>query len=416
MTVSELRDVAREALAGLWTHRVRSFLSALGILFGVAAVIGILSIGEGARREQESLISQLGILNFQLQNRDLSDDPEQAQEIRRVSAGLSERDRLALAEALPGALHVGAMRELPVMEMNPRPKDAAKVRVVGASPEWLSGSNLQLRQGRPLTMDDEEHISQVCLLGALAKRELFGAEPALGRWLRVDQTWLRVVGIFGDSTDGSRMEGTDLTNRAGSVVVPLNTVLRRLVKDDGKPPYSEIQITVGDPSQVEGHAALARRVVDRLHHEQPDYELVVPLRLLEQSRAQQRIFNLVMGLIAGISLVVGGIGIMNIMLASVLERTREIGIRLAIGARPRDIRALFLVEAGLISVAGGVLGVIVGIGISWVVAAFTGWATAVSIQAVLLATLISAAEGVVFGFVPARMASLLPPAIAVRQS
>ena len=142
--------------------------------------------------------------------------------------------------------------------------------------------------------------------------------------------------------------------------------------------------------------------------------MVVPLELLEQSRAQQRIFNLVMGLIAGISLLVGGIGIMNIMLASVLERTREIGVRLAVGARPADIRLLFLTESAMISLAGGILGVFAGTAISQLVASFTGWSTAVSIEAVLVATLVSAAEGVIFGYVPANRASKLPPVTALR--
>ncbi len=411
------RDVIREAWDGLARHRVRSVLSGLGILFGVAAVIGILSIGEGARQEQQTLIESMGILNFRIRNKDLGDDPEREKEIRRKSSGLSARDVEALVAELPDATHVGSARELPLQEIVPRPKDPSAVDVIGADAAWLVSSNLVLREGRPLTSADEAALAQVCVMGPVARRQIFGAKPALGERVRVDQTWLTVVGFFDDgSTSGAEVEGVDVVNRNGAIIAPLSTVQRRIARNDGSPPLSEIQVAVGTVDQVPGHTAVASRILKRMHREQPDYELVVPLKLLEQSRAQQRIFNLVMGLIAGISLLVGGIGIMNIMLATVLERTREIGIRLAVGAKPSDIRVLFLAEALLISLLGGILGVAAGVLISWTVALATGWATAVSIQAVLLATTISALEGVVFGFVPARRASQLPPAIAVRHS
>jgi putative ABC transport system permease protein len=199
------------------------------------------------------------------------------------------------------------------------------------------------------------------------------------------------------------------------VVVPLQTALGRFPQPAEEAELSEVQVALPAPELVVGQVAVAQALLARLHRDQPDVELVVPLRLLEQSQAQQRIFNLVMGLIAGISLLVGGIGIMNIMLASVMERTREIGVRMAIGATQADIRRLFLVESGLISLLGGVLGILVGVAISRAVAAATGWTTAVGIDAVLLAAVLSMAEGVVFGFIPARRAAMLPPAIAVRQ-
>lgn len=408
------RDLLREGWDGLWVHRVRSFLSGLGILFGVAAVIGILSIGEGARREQEQMIAKLGILNFQLRNRDLKSDPEAEAEIRRVSRGLSRRDMDALRIALD-AVGVGGARELDAVDVVPRPHDPSKIKVLGADPQWLAGSNLVLRAGRPLGPIDERTLASVCLLGDDAHRQLFGAEPALGRRIRVGTTWLTVVGLFDDGHEGTKVEGVDVKDRGGTVVVPLATALGRLAPVDKPPELTEIQVTVASTDLVEPQTALARRVVDRLHRDQDDTEIQVPLQLLEQSRAQQRLFNLVMGLIAGISLLIGGIGIMNIMLASVLERTREIGIRLAVGARPRDITALFLVESTLISLVGGLLGVVAGIGLSGLVALGTGWSTAVSPQAVLLATVLATVEGMVFGYVPARRASRLPPMIAVRQ-
>ncbi|MCB9746229.1 MAG: ABC transporter permease [Alphaproteobacteria bacterium] len=404
----------REGLEGLWAHRVRSLLSTLGILFGVAAVIGILSIGEGARQEQEALIAELGVNNFQVQNKTFT-DPEAEEKVRRVSRGLSRLDVAALAETLPQAERVGGMRELDVRDIVPRPPDISALRVMGADPSYLASTTLRRLEGRPLTERDEQAAAAVCLLGADARRALFGSEPAVGQRLRVDAVWLTVVGVVTDgSSGGGELQGVDLDDRDGDIIMPLETALVRFPVDELQPELTEVVISLADIEAVPGHSKLAKRALARLHREADDVELLVPLKLLEQSRAQQRIFNLVMGLIAGISLLVGGIGIMNIMLASVLERTREIGVRLAVGARPTDIRLLFLAEAALISLIGGALGVIVGFVISFTVAEFTGWATAVSPQAIVLATVVSMAEGVIFGLIPARRAAELPPAIAVR--
>ena len=418
MTGAELQELLREGYAGVRIHRVRSLLSSLGILFGVAAILGILSIGEGASREQEALISRLGILNFQIHNVDLSDDPERQKEVRRVSPGLTDRDVEALREALPQAVQVGAARQVPRTEVVPRPTDPSKIELLGASPAWLAGSSLVRTRGRALDAHDEQTRATVCVIGEAAARNLFGPEDPIGREVRVGRVWLTIVGVFRDGGGGGGATGpggslgVEVDDRRGTLIMPLRTALDRFPIGDGDaddpPPLSEVQVTVASIDDVPSHVLLAKRVLTRLHREQKDYEIEVPLRLLEQSREQQRLFSLVMGLIAGISLLVGGIGIMNIMLASVLERTREVGIRLAIGARPRDIAGLFLVEAALISLVGGVAGVFAGLAMSGLVAAATGWATAVNPTAVLGVLVLSMLEGVVFGYLPARRASLLP--------
>ena len=414
------RDLLGEAWSGIVAHRVRSLLSGLGILFGVAAVIGILSIGEGARREQEELISRLGILNIAVRNRDLSADPEAEKEIRRVSPGLSLSDVAALEGAITDAAYVGGMRELPATDVVPRPKDPARLALIGADPSWLAGSTLALVRGRPLTDKDERLVAPVCLVGREARRLLFGINPAIGQRIRVGTTWLIVVGEFEDGGEESSLEGVALQNRNATVITPLSTALRRIARpplDEEKlpePELSEIQVTVQSIGAVEARTALASRTLARTHRDQPDFDMVIPARLLEQSRAQQRLFSLVMGTIAGISLLVGGIGIMNIMLATVLERTREIGVRLAIGARPSDITALFLAESMLISLTGGLFGVGAGLLLSRLVAAATGWSVAVSPTSVLLATVIAGAEGVIFGYLPALRASRMPPSIVLR--
>ena len=413
MNTLGVKDLLRDGLQGILLHRMRSLLSATGILFGVGAVIGILSIGEGARREQEHLISQLGILNFQIQE-SYPEEEELKEEIWRVSQGLSSRDVSALREALPDIAGIGGMKSLRIREIIPRPRKP--VQVIGAEPAWLSTTTLRRVQGRGLRMLDEQKTAAVCLIGTRAAQSLFGGEPALHQWIRLSDVWVRVVGVFEDpaSRTSATLDGVDIDDRSMSIILPLSTALKRFDPPWMEPELSEIQVSVQRIEQVTGHTEVAQTLLQRLHREQEDYTVVVPLRLLQQSREQQRIFNLVMGLIAGISLLVGGIGIMNIMLASVMERTREIGIRLAVGATPRDIRLLFLTEAALISLTGGLLGVLAGFAISAAVAAATGWSTAVSPSAVLLATLISTIEGVLFGFVPARQASRLPPALTIR--
>ncbi|MCA9567731.1 MAG: FtsX-like permease family protein, partial [Myxococcales bacterium] len=242
-----------------------------------------------------------------------------------------------------------------------------------------------------------------------------GRKRALHEWIRVDQTWLRVVGVVRTGTGGqTSMEGVTIQDRSGDVMMPLSTSRVVAPVRRGKAELDEIQVAFASVEDVVPGVDVLDRHLKRRHREQPVYELTVPLTLIAQSEAQQRIFNMVMGLIAGISLLVGGIGIMNIMLASVMERTKEIAIRLAVGASPRDIHRLFVMEACLISLLGGVLGIFAGFAVSWVVAWFTGWATSVSLQAVLLATVVSTLEGLVFGYLPARQAAQLQPAMAVR--
>jgi putative ABC transport system permease protein len=414
-----LRDVLAEGWQGVTAHRVRSMLSALGILFGVAAIIAILGIGEGARQEQERLIGQLGILNFLVRDVDFPDDQAEAeQKARRLSQGLSLRDVSALRAILPDARHVGGMRVLPSLETVPRLPEGETVRVLGADPGWLAAKGLLRVEGRGLSAEDEHAAAAVCLLGGTARDLLFGGKEAVGAWVRAGGVWLHVVGVVEEPGIGRsrRSEAGDLERHDRSILVPLTTALARWDRPYAQPELSEIIVAVGRTDAVEGHAAVASRAIARLHRDAADTTVAVPLRLLEQSRAQQRVFNLVMGMIAGISLLVGGIGIMNILFASVMERTREIGIRLAVGATPRDIQALFLAESALVSGLGGAAGIVAGVLLTFAVGKFTGWATATSFEGIVLAAGLSMVEGLVFGWIPARQASRMSPAIAVRHA
>jgi len=411
-----MRDLFWEGLRSLAAHRVRTFLSGLGILFGVAAVIGILSIGEGARQEQEVLIGQLGIMNIQVRGKELPEVDEERVEVLRRTQGLSERDVRAFKAVVPGLAPAGGLREFEPTQVFPKPVDNDKdLRFVGLEPGHLAGSPFTLLSGRPLRADDEQRRNRVCLLGTRAARILFGNLDAVGKKVRVEHTWLTVVGVVQTGIGGeTELEGVDIADRSGDVMMPLSTSKLAMPVKLNTPVLTEIQLTFEDIAGIPPRVDVIQRLLKRRHREQGVYELVVPLKLMEQSEAQQRIFNIVMGLIAGISLLVGGIGIMNIMLASVLERTKEIAIRLAVGASPRDIHRLFVMEACLISILGGILGIAAGFSVSWLVAIVTGWSTSVSLQAVGLAFVVSMLEGLIFGYLPARRAAQLQPAMAVR--
>ncbi|MEZ4320533.1 MAG: ABC transporter permease [Myxococcota bacterium] len=410
-----MRDLFKEAVRSLAAHGVRTVLSSLGILFGVAAVIGILSIGEGARREQEALIAQLGILNVQIKSLELPKDAEPRQEILRRTSGLSNRDVKGLRTLLPDLVTAGGSRTLEPETIQPRPEDRKGLRFLGVEPGHLAASPFSLVSGRPLREEDERRRARVVLLGEGAAHRMFGRRSALHRWIRLNNTWLQVVGVVRTGSGGqTELEGIRIEDRSGDVMLPLSTSMLVEPPELGEPELDEIQLQFAAVPQVEPNVDVVRRFLGRRHRDQPVYEMVVPVTLIAQSEAQQAIFSLVMGLIAGISLLVGGIGIMNIMLASVMERTKEIAIRLAVGASPRDIHRLFVMEACLISLFGGLLGIFAGFGVSWIVALFTGWATSVSIQAVVLATVVSTLEGLLFGYLPARRAARLQPAMAVR--
>jgi putative ABC transport system permease protein len=273
----------------------------------------------------------------------------------------------------------------------------------------------------------------VCVLGSAVRRELFPLGGALGSEVKIGGQWLTVVGVMArrdGGIEGSADGGTGSPNAGAGrsaggasigagdpnveVYVPLSTVLRRFVHDAGGSELSSLIVRITDPDRSVEAADLLARVLQRRHAGAEDYRLVVPEALLRQRQATQRIFNIVMGAIAGISLLVGGIGIMNIMLASVLERTREIGIRRAVGATRRDVMGQFLTEAVVVSVLGGVIGIGVGFALTQIIATAAGWRTAVPIPAVVLAFGVSAAVGIVFGWMPARRAAQLTPIESLR--
>jgi putative ABC transport system permease protein len=399
------------AINNLAVHKLRSALTMLGMIFGVGAVIAMLSIGAGAEKQALEMIERLGLRNVILRSKEMKD--EELEEVRKKSQGLSWRDAQAIEDAVPGVELVAGRLEIePYKVLSATAKTKAKV--YGVSFRQAEISRLRLSEGRFFDALDERDHAQVCVIGPGVRRELFGYGPALGSDLKVNDVWLTVVGVLLDEGAATAFEGVSLGATAREIYVPVTTASRKFDRPPLKAPLDELIVRLTTEAEPMRTAAVVRELVDRIHGSAGDFDLVVPEALLEQSRRTQRLFSIVMGCIASISLLVGGIGIMNIMLATVLERTREIGVRRAVGARRLDIRNQFIIESFSISALGGVLGIAVGLLIAKAVAAYAGWPTVVTLASIVLSTGVSIAVGLASGIYPAVRAAELDPIDALR--
>jgi putative ABC transport system permease protein len=273
-----------------------------------------------------------------------------------------------------------------------------------------------MAEGRYLSQEDEDRAAPVAVLGEGVRASLFGGRPAVGEYVKVNEQWLRVIGVLGPQLSAQTdMSGVPAEDRNNIVYTPLRTAVLRLEDSQSfrKDEIDGIYLQLASAGETVPTSRIVRGLLNDAHKEAGDFSIVVPAELLAQQRRTQRIFEMVMVAIASISLLVGGIGIMNIMLASILERTREIGIRRAVGARRRTIIRQFLLEATLISCAGGLVGVMVGVALSRLIGFLAGWTTIVSLASIVLAFSVSVAVGLVFGVYPARKASLLDPVEAL---
>jgi putative ABC transport system permease protein len=352
------------ALSNLGVHKLRSTLTMLGMIFGVGAVIAMLSIGAGAERQSLAMIEKMGLSNILVRARELK--PDDREEIRKKSLGVSLRDAEAIEEAVEGVELTGPRVLInPYKVLSATGKSEAKL--FGVSWRHADLASVSLAEGRFFSRDDEKVHAQVCVIGGAARRDLFGFKGALGRDIKVNDVWLTVIGILAADAEGSAsFQGVAVGSTSREIYVPVTTALRKFDRDPLESPLSELVIRLKKGTPPAETSAAITTLVDRLHGGAADFDVIVPEMLLQQSRRTQRLFNIVMGAIAGISLLVGGVGIMNIMLATVLERTREIGILKSMGASKGAIVGVVLRETAMLAVAG----VLVGIASTYGVRAF----------------------------------------------
>jgi putative ABC transport system permease protein len=402
-------------LSSLFVHKLRSLLTMLGMIFGVGAVVAMLSITSGAQKEMMSYIDLLGVNNIIIESKEAVDRNE-LQARRAISPGLTFRDYRAISENVPGIEASTPRKRFKPLKVLPKTAQEQPL-LVGVTPEFMRINSLRLVEGRFFSEQDDTASAPVCVLGESAKVNLLGYDPAVGKYVKVNDTWLQVIGVLAQqATADSDVEGLEVANRNNMVIAPLNTVMRRFEDNNSylKDEIDGIYIKVAKNVDSVDTANVVNALLTATHKDAGDFNVTVPAGLLEQKRRTQFIFSVVMICIAGISLLVGGIGIMNIMLATVLERTREIGIRRAIGARQADIIRQFLTEAVLISIIGGLIGIGFGYSLSKIIAAAAGWSTDVTTASIAVAFGVSVGIGLLFGIYPAVQAAKLDPIEAIR--
>ncbi len=425
------RSTIQLSIRNLLLHKLRSFLTMLGTILGVASVIAMLAIGEGSKREALEQIRQLGASNVIIRSvkpdqngaKTESSSASQQRVGRVLEYGLRYKDFDILKTALPTMKQAVPIALVRTSAQYGRHR-LTNARVLGTTPEYLKVKNLELDRGRFLEYPDQHTTANVAVLAAGAAQRLFGFEDPLGKNLLLGSGAYRVIGVLWPQDSGSAAPGVmNSQDMNEDIYVPLSAarsrfgelqmIVRTGSRDYERTQLNEITLTVWDEGQVSQTAAMARRLLE-MHHPRGDFEIQVPLELLRQAEREKRVWDLVLGSIAGISLLVGGIGIMNIMLATVTERTREIGIRRALGARRADITWQFVVESTVLAAGGGLVGIVVGIAIPFVVSNAANIETVIRGWTVALAFGISVAIGVVFGVYPAKRAALKDPIEALR--
>ncbi len=408
----KLPVVWREAFEELMRRKLRTLLTLLGLIFGVGSIVAMQAVGEGSRREALRLVEGLGLNNIVVESRE--QDEETLREQRARSLGLSLTDaRVALA-VTPAAKKFAAEKAVKVHSVFSNVA-AADLAVSGVSPDYFSLSALALVNGRLFNEQDDQALSAYAVLGDQAARSLFPDGNALGQTIKVNHVWFEVIGILADrDLSKDQFEGVALGLESNRVFIPLSSARARFRFQPMEPEIDRFQLQVEQAEAVAGGARVVAAILKQRHAGVEDTTLLVPAQLFKQHQKTQEIFSIVMASIAAVSLLVGGIGIMNIMLANVLERRREIGLLRALGARRRDVIAQFVRETSVICAVGAVLGLVFGMALAYFIATFAGWQVAWAPIPILFSTTACALIGLAFGVYPARQAADLDPIAALR--
>jgi putative ABC transport system permease protein len=432
------------AFEAVKSNKVRSTLTALGIIFGVAAVISMLAVGNGAEKEVMDMMKLVGSNNIVVQPFEGEDQESEGngKQKQKYSPGLSLEDIESIQKVIPNIQNIcpEIKYDLAVVANGKRIKSS----VIGVNRAFFDVFNLEFSEGDVFSIEQVHTNKAVCVIGSNLKQRLFPGVDPINKQLKCGGVWYTIVGVLsGKSVGGKELEALGVSRYGNEVLVPIKTLLLRYknkhlvteqminashneydddendqsAKDEKKEDHhqlSKITIQVADAEKIAPTVQWLERKLFLLHNQRKDFEIKVPELLLKQQQNTKKIFNLVLGAIAGISLLIGGIGIMNIMLASVLERIREIGVRMAIGAKKRDIRMQFMFEALIISVGGGILGVILGFLIAYSIESVFDIKTIISPSSVFFSFTVSALVGVGFGYFPAKNASDKDPVSSLR--
>lgn len=440
------------AIDAVIANRIRSLLTALGIIFGVAAVIAMLAIGNGAQQEILNQIKLVGVNNIVIkpiieQKDEKVNEKVGKKEKKKFSPGLTVRDVQSIHETIPTLTQVSPEIILDTYVIRNGFRRSAKL--VGVDPAYFTIYDFQLSDGALFSEEHRRTGSPVCIIGSALKSRFFPKENPVGKTMKVGTHWLTIIGVLKERTvSQASINKLGIRDFNMDVYAPLQTVLvryrnRDLVTTEGirlaamrsqgnsngnaqnasteneqeKKNYHQLDrlvLQVDQTQKLQATAEIISRMLKRRHYDVVDYEIEIPELLLKQQQRTNDIFNYVLGAIAGISLLVGGIGIMNIMLASVLERIKEIGLRLAIGARKSDVVQQFLFEAVMISVSGGIIGVVLGVVFAYLVSSFANIPTIISFTSIVLSFGVAATVGLIFGIAPARKAAQQDPIASLR--
>ena len=424
MRFSRLIHTAKLGLRSLAAHRLRSGLTALGIVLGVGSVIVMLAVGEAARYQAMKQLEDLGANTILLRSAKPTDEPNQQQGVDLLAYGLTYVDLDRIRATVPTVVTAAPMREFRKTVRHRENK--LEARVVSITPDFLKQINIRLALGRGIDELDERRFDNVAVIGAATAETLFPTQDPIGRSIAIENIdrprSFTVVGVTEPKVLAAGADSGNVDfNRV--VFIPFETDRVRFGRElftmkigsyqVERLEISQITVMVDDVQNVPKTAMVIQSLIDQFHPRK-DVAIMVPLDLLEKAEQTQRLFTLILGAIAGISLIVGGIGIMNIMLATVTERTREIGVRRALGAKRRDIAAQFLVETLVLSGAGGVLGIAVGCGLAIAVSGVFGLPAIIRIWSPLVAFGVSVLVGLISGIYPARRAAYLDPIEALR--
>ncbi|MBN2589199.1 MAG: ABC transporter permease [Sedimentisphaerales bacterium] len=430
MFLFRLKRTLKLGIKSLWMHRLRSTLTALGIIFGVSSVIAMLAIGEGASADAQRKIAQLGSHNIIIETQDPPEEKSSTGQQQTLKEyGLTYNDAERFRNAIPDVQVIVPNRRIP-QEAQYR-TNRASIEVVGTVPWYPQISTLQVQYGRFVSALDMRYKRGVCVIDDQIVKALFAFDYPIGEDIKLGTDYYRVVGVAKEKDDTPETRQTassEATSQAGAnvgtIYVPLTTAQDRFGETNlqmsgtsgitmERVELQEIVVKVNDLMQI----IPAKQSVETLlkkYHKKNDYAITVPLELMKRQQDIQRIFTIVLGSIAAISLIVGGIGIMNIMLATVSERTREIGIRRALGAKKKDIIFQFLSETFILTATGGILGIILGLGIPSLVEYYGNMPTVVKISSIGWAFGISSAVGIIFGLYPAYRAANMDPIESLR--